>query len=172
MQAPWTHNSGYMCRYDRSVRKESKWNEMLRSSRVHYSVFVGTALPQERLRESCEERARKMEWLLCVHACLLPGKRMEGVAWPHRVIAGVGHPSTLLVCFWSGNQRTRVGMGMRQLFLVREYQDACFEMNQWTSVEIEPKEDIGNAFLAEPLATGVRSVNVKEPCTAYANTYS
>jgi hypothetical protein len=48
------------------------------------------------------------------------------------------------------------------------YQDACFEMNQWTSIEIELKEDIGNAFLAEPLATGVRSVNVKEPCTAYS----
>jgi hypothetical protein len=41
-------------------------------------------------------------------------------------------------------------------------------MNQWTSIEIELKEDIGNAFLAEPLATGVRSVNVKEPCTAYS----
>jgi hypothetical protein len=64
---------------------------------VHPALFCllrDSSASRERLRESCEERGLKMEWLLCVHACLLPGKqgkRMGGVAWPHRVIAGVGH---------------------------------------------------------------------------------
>jgi hypothetical protein len=101
--------------------KEINRNEMLRSSRVHPALFClrrDSSASRERLRESCEERGLKMEWLLCVHACLLPGKQGKGtggVAWPHRVIAGVGHSKMRTgVSSGPGNQWTRVGMGMRQ----------------------------------------------------------